>query len=177
MEQVLVLKGIMVLGKGHGSGVEPAVDDLRHPVHLFSALGAGDDHVVDKWTVELHLSLVAVHFLTVFLYHIHIVGAHFLKLFPAADAVHMAALTLPYGKRSSPVTVSGDAPVLDILQPVAEPAFSDGFRDPVDHVVIADQILLHGGHLDEPGFTGIVDQRSIAAPAMGIAVLKYGSLE
>ena len=108
---------------------------------------------------------------------LHIVGAHFLKLFPAADAVHMTALTLPYGKWSSPVTVSGDAPVLDILQPVAKPAFSDGFWDPVDHVVIADQILLHGGHLDKPGFTGIVDQRSIAAPAMGIAVLEYGGLE
>ena len=39
MEQLLILKGIMVLGKGHGSGVEPAVDDLRHPVHRLFRTG------------------------------------------------------------------------------------------------------------------------------------------
>ena len=35
-------------------------------------------------------------------------------------------------------------------------------------------MLLHSGHLDEPGFSRIVDQGRIAAPAEGIAVLELG---
>ena len=89
----------------------------------------------------------------------------------------MAALTLPYGKRRSPVTVSGDAPVLDVLQPVAEAAFSNGFRDPVDLIVVFNQVVLYGRHLDEPGLSRIIDERRPAAPAVGIAVLKYRRLE
>ena len=84
-----------------------------------------------------------------------------------------AALTLPDIERSSPVTVTADAPILDILQPVAETSFTDALRNPVDCIIIADQILLHRRHLDEPGFSGIIDQRSVAPPAMGIAMLKH----
>ena len=61
-----------------------------------------------------------------------------------------AALALPDIKRRTPVSVSGNAPVLDILQPVAEAALSDGLRHPVYSIVIADQIILYSGHLDEP---------------------------
>ena len=71
----------------------------------------------------------------------------------------MAALTLPDVQRSSPVTVPADTPVLYVLQPVAEAALADALRDPVDGVVVADQVVLHSSHLDEPGLTRIVDQR------------------
>ena len=84
----------------------------------------------------------------------------------------MSALALPDIERSSPITVTADSPVLNIFQPVAETAFTDAWRDPVDRIVIADQILLHCSHLDVPALTCIVDQRSIASPAERIAVLK-----
>ena len=84
----------------------------------------------------------------------------------------MAAFTLPYRKRSSPVTVSGKSPVLNVFQPVAEASFSDALRNPVDGVVVADQILFYCSHADEPGLTCVVDQRSIASPAVWVAVLK-----
>ena len=47
LEQVFIFKRIMVLRKGHGSGVKPAVDDLRHTPHGFAALGAGEGHFID----------------------------------------------------------------------------------------------------------------------------------
>ena len=76
LKQLLILKGIMVLSKGHGTGVKPAVDDLRNTVHLLSAFRTGDGHVIDKGPVQLHLILCSVHLTVVFLYDLGIVGAH-----------------------------------------------------------------------------------------------------
>ena len=84
----------------------------------------------------------------------------------------MTTFTFPDVQRSSPVTVTGNTPVLNVLQPVAETSFSDTFRDPVDGVVVADQIIFDCCHLDEPGFAGIVDQWSITSPAMWIFMFK-----
>ncbi len=55
----------------------------------------------------------------------------------------MSALTLPDIERGSPVTVSGNAPVLNILQPVPEASLADAIRNPVDGIVVADQVILH----------------------------------
>ena len=89
----------------------------------------------------------------------------------------VSALTLPDIERGAPVAVSGNAPVLDILQPVTEPALADGIRNPVNGIVVADSVILHGSHFDEPGLSCIVNKRGPAAPAVGIAVLKAGSRE
>ena len=89
----------------------------------------------------------------------------------------MTALTLPDIQRSSPVTVSGNTPILYILQPITETAFSDTFRNPVNGVVIANQILFHSCHLDKPGFTCIVNQRSITSPAVRVIMLKLRSIK
>ncbi len=147
-----------MLCERHGAGIEPAVDNLRYTVHLFTAFRALDGHCVDVWAVKLDVIRAVVGF--------------FFQLFDTADAVLMATFTLPYRKRSSPVTVSGKSPVLNIFQPVAKASFSDAFRNPVNGVVVADQILFYCSHADEPGFTCIVDQRSIASPAVRVAVLE-----
>ena len=51
-------------------------------------------------------------------------------------------------------------------------AFLDGLGNPVDAAIEGDELFLDRGHLDEPALSGIVDQRGVAAPAIGIAVLK-----
>ena len=147
-----------MLCERHGSGIEPAVDNLRYTVHLFTAFRALNGHCVDVRAVKLNVIRAVVGF--------------FFQFFDTADAVLMATFTLPYRKRSSPVTVSGKSPVLNILQPVAEASFSDALRNPVDGVVVADQILFYCSHADEPGLTCVVDQRSIASPAVRVAVLE-----
>ncbi len=42
-----------MLCKRHGTGIKPAVDHLRHTMHLFAALGAGDGYIVNVWAVQL----------------------------------------------------------------------------------------------------------------------------
>ena len=165
-EGLLVLKGIMMLRERHGSGVKPAVDDLRHSLHgLLPAFRAGADELVDIRPVQLDGHRVFS-------------SAVLLQLFAASDADLLSAFpALPDRKRRAPVTVSGDAPVLHILQPVAETAFADGGRDPVHRVVVLDQLILYRGHLDEPGLARVVDQRGVAAPAVRIFVLKLRRVE
>ena len=101
-------------------------------------------------------------------------AGHLLQLFPAADAYLLAAvLTLPDRERGAPVAVAADAPVLHVLEPVAEAAGANAGRDPVDGIVVGDKVIAHGGHLDEPGFPCVVDERRVAAPAVRIFMLKF----
>ena len=89
----------------------------------------------------------------------------------------MSAFTFPNIQWSTPVTVTADSPVLNIFQPVSETPFSDTLRNPVDRIVICNQIVFDIRHLDEPGFSRIVDQRCITSPAMWITVFKLRSVE
>ena len=149
-----------MLGKGHGSGVKPAVHHLGHPMHGSSALGAGERHLVNIGPVQLHLCIFGI-------------TSKLRQLLPAAHTVLIAALAFPDIQRSSPVPVTGDGPVLNIFQPVAESSFADGIRDPVHSIVVADQIIPHSRLPDIPGFSGIIDQRGVASPTVRIAVLKF----
>ncbi len=54
LEQLFIFKRIMVLRKGHGSGIKPAVDHLRHSLHRPAALGASAGDLVDVRPVKLH---------------------------------------------------------------------------------------------------------------------------
>ena len=161
MEGILILKRIVMLRKWHRAGVKPAVDDLRHPLHvLFAALRAGTDEIVDIRSVKLHRQRI-------------LAAGQLSEFLPGADCNLLAAVrALPDRKWCPPVAVSGDAPVLDILQPVTKTALSDCRRDPVDGVVVVDQLLLDRRHPDEPGLARIVDQRRIASPAVRILVLE-----
>ena len=55
LEDLLVLERIVPLCKRHRAGIEPAVDDLGHAVHLLAALGAADRHGVDVGTMQFKL--------------------------------------------------------------------------------------------------------------------------
>ena len=89
----------------------------------------------------------------------------------------MPAGAFPYIERRPPVAVAADAPVLHMLDPVAETPLADGRRDPVDRLVVRDKRVTHGRHADEPRGARIVDERRIATPAVRIAVRKLWCLE
>ena len=149
-----------MLGEGHGAGIEPAVDHLRHALHLLAAVRTGDGHLVHIGAVQLNV--------------LRAVGRQLPQLLNAADSVAMTAFAFPDIQRRAPVAVSADGPILQIFQPVPKPALTDAFGQPVYRVVIPDEFLAHIGHFNIPGFSGIVDQRRIAPPAEGIAVLEFG---
>ena len=48
---------------------------------------------------------------------------------------------------------------------------------PVDGIVVADQIVAHSGHLDEPGFTCVVNQWCVTSPAEWIIMFKVWCAE
>ncbi len=147
-----------MLREGHGAGIEPAVNDLRHTVHLFTAFRALNGHCVDVWAMKLDVIRAVVGF--------------FFQLFDAADAVLMAAFTLPYRKRSSPVTVS-ESPqscTFSSQSPKRPLPILSGIQLMV--LLLRIRSSLYCSHADEPGLTCVVDQRSIASPAVGIAVLE-----
>ena len=162
LEQLLVFEGIVVLGKGHRAGIEPAVNHLGDAVHLPAALGAADGDSIDKRTMQLNVLGAVV--------------AHLPQLGNGAYGMAFPAFALPDVEGCTPVAVAAQAPVLDILQPIAKAALSDALRDPVDGIVVADQIVLHRRHLDKPGLAGIIQQRGIAPPAEGIVVFKLGCI-
>ena len=89
----------------------------------------------------------------------------------------MSALALPDIERGSPVTFAADAPVLDILDPVAETSLADTLRDPVMVLLLAIRSSLTAVIFNEPGFTRIVDERRVASPAVRVAVLKLRRVE
>ena len=86
----------------------------------------------------------------------------------------VTAFAFPDVEGSTPVTVTADAPVLNIFKPVTEAALADAFGNPVNGVVILDKVILNGGHLDEPGFSCVIDEGGVASPAEGIIVLELG---
>ena len=163
LEQVVIFKRIVVLREGHRTGVEPAVDNLRHAVHLAAALRALYCNRVDIGAVQLDI--------------VRAVRGHALELFDRAYRMSVTALAFPDVERSSPVAVTADAPILDVLYPVAEASLADALGDPVDGVVVADEVVPDCGHFYEPRIPCIVDEGRVAAPAVGVAVFKHGSGE
>ena len=71
LEQLLVFKRIMVLGEGHGAGVEPAVDHLGGAGHRLAAFRAADGDRVYVGAVKLNVVRAVVG-----------------KLFQLGDAAH-----------------------------------------------------------------------------------------
>ena len=133
-------------------------------MHRFSTFRALDGDIIDVWTMQFY-GLRAL------------VTAHLIQFFSASYRMLASTFTLPDVQRSSPVTVSGNTPVLNVFQPVAETSFTNALRNPVDGVVVADQIVFYRCHLDEPGFSCIVDQWCITTPAVWIFMLEFRCFE
>ena len=60
-----------------------------------------------------------------------------------------------------------------VLKPVTETTLTDALWNPVDSIVVTDQIILYCSHLDEPGLTCIVDKRCVTSPAVRIIMLEF----
>ena len=163
LEDILVLERIMPLRERHRAGIKPAIDDFRHAVHRLAALRALHRDLVDIRAMELDV--------------VGAVVALFLELGNRADALLMAALALPDRQRRAPVTVARKTPVLHMLEPVAETAFAERLRNPVDRLVVRDELVLDRRHADEPRRTRVVEERRVAAPAMRIAMRELRRLE
>ena len=158
IEVLAVFKRIVLLCERHCSAVEPAVHYFRYSRHRLAAVRACKMHVVNIRSVQFDvLSDVFLSF--------------FNKFSSAAYAFQMAAFTSPDRDRCSPVSVSGYRPVVDVFEPVSESLFSYEIREPVDHVVVCNELILELCHFYIPARLSIVKERSAASPAVRIVVL------
>ena len=148
----------MPLCERHSSGVEPAVHDLRDPVHALSAFRALDGDLVHIRSVELDR---LIDLLLNIIY----------QLLTRTYAVQVTALALPDRDRCSPVSRSRNSPVLNVLKPVSESLLAYIRRVPVYCVVVCDQLVSELCHLDVPRLVCVVNERCSASPAVRISVL------
>ncbi len=142
-KKLLVFKGIVVLGKGHGARVKPAVNDLGDPGHLALALGTSEMHIINIGPVQIQGI-------------IHSFDGLFLQFRPGAHGFRMAALAAPDIQGSAPVAGAGKSPVVEVFQPVAEALFPHKRRIPFNSIVVFDQFVPEAGHLDIPAGLGVV---------------------
>ena len=158
IEDILIFKRIVPLCEGHGAAVEPAVNNLRHSCHQLAAFRAGDVYCVNEGLVQLDV--------------VGAVGRHFLQLCNTADGVSVSTFTFPDGQWSTPVSFTGQTPVDNVFQEVAETTLLDVVGIPVDGSVVAHQIISQCSHFDEPCASCIIQQRCVTSPAEGIVMLE-----
>ena len=159
----------MPLGVGHGTGVEPDVDEVGLPVH-FAARFAHQHDGVDKGAVQIEvLRNLPVH-------ESRLYGALHLRaqLGQGADAFFFAAVFgAPYGQGCAPVARAAQVPVDQVFQPVAKASGAGGCGLPVDRFVQLHQAFLAGRSADEPGVDGIIEYGLVGAPAMRIGMHEF----
>ena len=153
----------MMLSKRHCARIIPAVDNLGNALHFAAALFTLNRNLVNERAVKLDI--------------VGAVIAELFKLGNRADGMSVAAGAFPDVKRSAPITVTADAPILNIFKPVTEATLAYAFGNPVNRVVILNKIILNRSHLDKPRFSCVINQRSVAAPAERIIMLKFRSGE
>ena len=103
LKYFLILERIMMLCERHCTRVKPAVNNFRNTTHGLATIRAGVGEVIDVRAMKLYGERV---FTTGLL----------LELSTGSDGILMStSLTLPDVKRSTPVTVTGDTPVLNVL--------------------------------------------------------------
>ena len=153
-----------MLCKRHCSGIEPAVDNFRYTLHSATAFITFKCNFVDIWAVQFNFGSIRI-------------AGTLSQLGTASDGfLTSAVLTLPDVEWCSPVTVTGDTPVLNIFKPVSETSLTDGLRNPVYGLVVGNEVITNLCHLDEPGLSCIVDEWCVTSPAVWILVLKLRSI-
>ena len=159
IEVGFVLERPVPLGERSAARVEPAVHYLRYTRHHLAALRTCEVDVVHIRSVQFD-RLVDVF------------DSLFHEFLSASYALKMTAFASPDRDRCSPVSVSGDSPVFDVSKPVAESLVADIGRPPVDCIVVRYELVLELAHADVPAAVSIVNERSLASPAVRI-VMSY----
>ena len=158
-KSVGVLERVVELRGRHRPRVEPRVEHRLDAVRAAAAtVGAARDHdVVDVGAVEVEVARGR--------------GPR------GARAPRPNRRTCRARSRGSatpgsacPSSGRGERPVDVVLEPVAEAAVLDVLGMPVDRLVLAEQLVLLRRRAHEPRGLAPVDERRVAAPAVGIRV-------
>lgn len=163
-EEFLVLEGVMVLGVGHGTAIEPNVYKVEFAAHRL-AVGRDENDIIDKGAMEvIGARLVEAERLVGF------VDSGF-EFGYGADANFLAAVGgAPDGEGDTPVARAGEVPILEVGEPVAEAAFACGGGLPVDSFIEFGHAFFDAGGGDEPRVEGVIEDGFVGTPAVGVIV-------
>ena len=132
---LLVFKGVMVLGIGHRTALEPAVENLGNARQDRSGTPFELDRI-DEMLVDVADFLAGELF----------------EFRDGTDADRLPRFTVaPDRQRASPVTVPADRPVARVLKPFAEASFLDVRRNPGHLLIRRQHLLLDPVDADKPG--------------------------
>ena len=181
VEVLLVLEGVVDLGVGHGSRVEPHVDQVGFAAHRL-ALRRDEDDLIDIGAVQVDavgrvvlLRHVAHAELREGILLHHARGDRLLdlghELPDRTDALHLrAVLGDPDRQGRAPEARTREVPVVEVLEPLAEASRAGRLGFPVDRAVELDHALLGGRRADEPRVERVVEHGFVRAPAVGVVV-------
>ena len=159
-EPFLVLEGVVDLGEGHGARFEPAVENLGNPAHGRLAgrvVGVGADQGVDERAMQVIGPNAKI-------------TLEFVQAAVDVDSRVVGVVALPDGDRRSPEAVARNRPIPGAFEPAAKKAIPYVLGNPVDVLVEFHHAVADGHDVDVPGIQGLVDQRGVGAPAVGVVV-------
>ncbi len=151
---------IMALSERHRARFEPAIEDFIDSSKDTLALLGRNGDVINVILVQIGNVLDT---------------RKLLKFFDGANADHfLEVFGSPDGDGVTPESVSGEAPIFGVFEPVVESLFLGESGDPVGLLVVCQKVFLGGLDLDEPRVDGFVDQRLFGSPAEGITMVNLG---
>ena len=179
--QVGVLEGIVVLCVWHSARIEPYIDEVEFALHGFAGRGDEGDRVHVR-TVKINdrrivvLLAVIAHFVVRPRVRFHEACLHrfldFIEQFcDGTDTNFLGTIFgTPDRQRRSPITRTGEIPVVEVIEPLAETSCSSRFGLPVDGLVESNHLLAGHGGFDEPRVERVVEDGFVGTPAMGVRV-------
>ena len=164
---VVLPKHEMILGIGHGSGIKPNIHQIRFSIHRLSG-GRYQDQLIHLRPVQIMKrirignpgGLSLLNRLTKFLDG------------PYATPFETVIGT-PNRQGCAPITRTGQIPIHQILQPIAKASDSGALRLPLDFTVQGDHPVFDRCGFHEPRIQGIIQNRFVRPPTMGIGVLVF----
>ena len=163
LEPLSVLKRVVHLGIGHRPRLEPAVQHFGHSSHLRLAagiVGVGAHELVYSGAVQVGRANAEV-------------CCDLVQAAVDINSREIRIVAAPDRYRRAPEAVAADRPVSGAFQPFAESAVADMAGYPVDLLIELYHAVSDGSHFHIPRVHGPIDDGSVGAPAIGIAVL-YG---
>ena len=130
VNQILILEWIVNLGVWHRTGVEPDINQICLTLHRLATLTDEYDMVYIR-TMQIDLVIVllahiaehkAIILQRITLHHtsLHSLLDLVIEFLHTTDADFLTILIAPYRQWRSPETGTGEVPVVQVLQPVAE---------------------------------------------------------
>ena len=144
----------MALWERHWTTFEPAIKYFWDSLQVSFSLLWGDSDMIDVFPMQV------CNFST---------SWEFSELLDRSNTNYLFhIIRSPDGDWITPIPISGETPVLCILQPIMESLLLDKCGNPARVLIVSQKLLLDISYLNEPCIECPVNKRSLRSPAVRI---------